>query len=178
MENQRQEDQRSKAKRRKIDEEAFKRQNRQVKKKSRAKITEKQRGEACRARKFRRAIMLGDIFVCSSCERELFEQNVTKIDGLEEKVFLARADPQRFGKRLRPLYEGPDVDLYLDASVTELETAPDRVGVTGARLRTSGGRELSLRARARIIRDTASATGMPACRPPRGPDSGAVAAAP
>ena len=30
--------------------------------------------------------MLGDIFVCSSCERELFEQNVTKIDGLEEKV--------------------------------------------------------------------------------------------
>ena len=60
-----------------------------------------------------------------------------RLDGLEEKVFLARADPQRFGKRLRPLYESPDVDLYLDASVTELETAPDRAGVTGARLRTS-----------------------------------------
>lgn len=74
-----------------------------------------------------------------------------RFDGLEEKVFLARADPQRFGKRLRPLYEGPDVDLYLDASVTELETAADRAGVTGARLRTSGGRELNLRARAVVL---------------------------
>ena len=65
----RQEAQSSKAKKRKIDEEGFLEQNRQVKRKSRAKISEKQRGEHGRARKFRRAVMLGDIFVCSSCER-------------------------------------------------------------------------------------------------------------
>ena len=30
--------------------------------------------------------MFADIFVCSCCERILFEQNVSPIDGLEEKV--------------------------------------------------------------------------------------------
>lgn len=74
-----------------------------------------------------------------------------RLEGLDEKVFMARADPQRFGPRLRPLYEGPDVDLFLDASVVEFECDPDRRGVRSARLRTSGGRELRLSARAFVL---------------------------
>lgn len=74
-----------------------------------------------------------------------------RLEGLAEKVFMARAEPQRFGKRLRPLYESADVDLYLDASVMEFETEPDRAGVTAARLRTSAGRELTLRARSYVL---------------------------
>merc|ERR1712173_348587 len=116
MENQREEGQRSKAKRRKLHEEAFMRQNRQAVKKSKAKKTEKQRGKAGRARKFRRAIMLGDIFVCSSCERELFEQNVTKIDGLEEKV--EKKKPGLFRKCIPRLKPEALVKLDIDDKAT------------------------------------------------------------
>ena len=116
MENQRQDGQRSKAKRRKMDEEAFLRQKRQAMKKSRAKATEKQKGEAGRARKFRRSIMLGDIFVCSSCERELFEQNVTKIDGLEEKV--EKKKPGLFWKCIPRLKPEAELTLVVDGKKT------------------------------------------------------------
>jgi hypothetical protein len=117
MEYRRQEGQRSKAKRRKIDEEEFLEQNREAKKKSRAKISEKQRGEHGRARKFRRAVMLGDIFVCSSCERELFESNVDTIDGLKEKV--EKKKPGLFRKCIPRLKPQAKLTLTIDGKKTE-----------------------------------------------------------
>ena len=116
MEKHRQEERKNKAKKRKIDEEAFMRQNKEAVKKSRAKKTEGQRGEGGRARKFRRAIMLGDIFVCSSCERELFEQNVTKINGLEEKV--EKKKPGLFRKCIPRLKPEAELTLVIDGKKT------------------------------------------------------------
>ena len=80
---------------------------------------------------------------------------------LEEKVFLARAEPQDFGRRLAPLAEGTRVDLhldlYLDASVVRLESerAPPAAGalprVRQAVVRTSRGAELAVRARSFVL---------------------------
>ncbi|MEO0650715.1 MAG: GMC family oxidoreductase [Planctomycetota bacterium] len=72
-------------------------------------------------------------------------------EGLDEKVFLARDEPQRFGKLVRPIYEGETVDLYLDASVVELEGDSERGRVSAVRIRTSTGRELRLEARAFVV---------------------------
>merc|ERR1712192_229053 len=116
MEKHRQEERKNKAKKRKIDEEALMRQNRKAVKKSRAKKTEGQRGESGRARKFRRAIMLGDIFVCSSCERELFEQNVSKINGLEEKV--EKKKPGLFQRCIPRLKPEAELTLVIDGKKT------------------------------------------------------------
>lgn len=44
---------------------------------------------------------------------------------VEEKVFLAAAEPQNFGRELRHIYQR-DVDLLLDATVIRLESAPQR----------------------------------------------------
>ena len=74
------------------------------------------KGEDGRARKFRRAIMLADIFVCSSCERVLFEQNVTKIDGLEEKVEKKKSG--LFRKCIPRLKPETLVKLDIDGKVT------------------------------------------------------------
>jgi choline dehydrogenase-like flavoprotein len=71
------------------------------------------------------------------------------LDGLEEKVFLARSEPQRFGKLLKPVWERDGTDLYLDATVVELESEDGRVGA--ARIRTLGGRELRVHARAFVL---------------------------
>jgi choline dehydrogenase-like flavoprotein len=69
---------------------------------------------------------------------------------LDEKVFLACAEPQHFGRELRAAYEG-SVDLWLDATVEELERAgsPDRV--VRARVRAGDGRVLALAARAYVL---------------------------
>jgi choline dehydrogenase-like flavoprotein len=72
---------------------------------------------------------------------------------LEEKVFLARAEPQDFGRRLAALAESGEVDVYLDASVVRLEgeggperpVAPPRI--RRAVVRTSRGSERTVRAR-------------------------------
>ena len=74
--------------------------------------------------------------------------------GIEEKVFLACAEPQDFSKEVRHVYESGEVDLYLDASVTELvgERTPEGgQRVTAARLRSRGGAERELRARVFVI---------------------------
>ena len=60
--------------------------------------------------------MLADIFVCSSCERELFEQNVTKIDGLEEKVEKKKSG--LFRKCIPRLKPETLVKLDIDGKVT------------------------------------------------------------
>ncbi|MEM9380823.1 MAG: GMC family oxidoreductase [Planctomycetota bacterium] len=63
---------------------------------------------------------------------------------VEEKVFLAAAEPQDFGAEVRDVYESGGVDLWLDASVARLQGQPDRV--THADVRTRSGRSVALRA--------------------------------
>ena len=75
-------------------------------------------------------------------------------DALDEKVFLASAEPQDFGKEQRAIYDPGPVDLYLDASVLRLERSddPERGDCIGrALLRTRSGREFTLRARAFVL---------------------------
>lgn len=70
---------------------------------------------------------------------------------VEEKVFLAADEPQDFSKECRATLEGEAVDCYLDATVVELRTKDGGPRVQTALLRTRGGRELELRARAFVI---------------------------
>ncbi|MGQ0551723.1 MAG: GMC oxidoreductase [Planctomycetota bacterium] len=83
---------------------------------------------------------------------------------MEEKIFMACAEPQNFGRELRELCEGPAVDLWLDATVLRLEASPlaqpaapgptaalaappAAPAIRQAIVRTRGGRQLALRAR-------------------------------
>ncbi|MEM7310492.1 MAG: GMC family oxidoreductase [Planctomycetota bacterium] len=70
-------------------------------------------------------------------------------EALDEKVFLACAEPQNFGREFRELYESPAVDLLIDATVQRLEAEDGRI--VAARVRTGGGKELALRARAFVL---------------------------
>lgn len=67
-------------------------------------------------------------------------------DTIDEKIFLACDEPQDFGKEQRHIYADGGVDLFLDASVLRFET--DAGAVRSAAIKTSNGREVSLRARA------------------------------
>src|SRR5690606_38552911 len=66
---------------------------------------------------------------------------------IDEKVFLAAQPPQDFGREQRAVYER--ADLYLDATVQRVEAADGRA--RAVLLRTSGGHELRLRARAFVL---------------------------
>ena len=68
---------------------------------------------------------------------------------LEEKVFLACAEPQNFGREFRELFESPRVEVWLDATVLRLESEGGRV--TRARVKTGGGREFAVSARAFVL---------------------------
>jgi len=73
---------------------------------------------------------------------------------LDEKIFLACAEPQDFGREWRHVCEGGAVDLLLDATVVALEPAgagEEPARVASARVRTSRGRELDVRARAFVL---------------------------
>lgn len=83
---------------------------------------------------------------------------------LEEKIFLAAASPQDFGRELAAVYAGGGVDLLLDATVLRLECAGDDAGVTGddgaadgqvrvrhALVTNSAGERLELRARTFVL---------------------------
>lgn len=74
-----------------------------------------------------------------------------RLDEVEEKVFLACAKPQDFGKEHRAVFEGASVDLMLDATTTALITECARGRVTGARVRTSVGAEHTVRARLFVV---------------------------
>ena len=65
---------------------------------------------------------------------------------IEEKVFLAAAVPQDFGREQRGVYESREVDLYLDATLVRLEGDPAGGRVASAVVRCSSGRELGIRA--------------------------------
>lgn len=70
-------------------------------------------------------------------------------DELEEKVFLACAEPQNFGREFRAAFEAEGVELWLDATVVRLEA--DAAGVQAALVRTRSGRELRARARCFVL---------------------------
>ncbi|MBL8695241.1 MAG: GMC family oxidoreductase [Planctomycetes bacterium] len=70
---------------------------------------------------------------------------------LEEKIFLACAEPQHFGREHRSIFDAQGVDLYLDATVLALEADAMRSRVDRARLRTSQDKELRLTAGVFVI---------------------------
>lgn len=73
---------------------------------------------------------------------------------LVEKVFLACAEPQDFGRECAETWKSPGVDLLLDATLARLETDPGAATGTAcarsALVRTSRG-ELRVRARAFVL---------------------------
>jgi choline dehydrogenase-like flavoprotein len=73
---------------------------------------------------------------------------------LEEKVFLACAEPQDFGRECAAAWKAPNIDLLLDATVVRLDTARGDVSesprVGTALVRTRRG-ELLIRARAFVL---------------------------
>lgn len=72
-------------------------------------------------------------------------------DKLSEKVFLAAAEPQDFGREQRAAFEREAVDTWLDATVLRLEREPGETRVRCAVARSSAGREVRVRARAFVI---------------------------
>ena len=70
---------------------------------------------------------------------------------LDEKVFLACAEPQNFGKEWTDTYAGEGVDLYLDATVVRLESAGEPLRATAVEVASSGGARAKLRARAFVL---------------------------
>lgn len=74
-----------------------------------------------------------------------------RFDAVEEKIFLACAEPQNFGKEHRAVFEGVHVDLLLDGTTTALVTEGAKGRVTGANVRTSTGAEHTVRARLFVV---------------------------
>ncbi len=72
---------------------------------------------------------------------------------LEEKVFLACAEPQDFGAESEAAWSASNVDLLLDATVVRIESdaAAGRATARAVRVRTSAGLELAIRARAFVL---------------------------
>lgn len=70
---------------------------------------------------------------------------------LEEKVFLAAAEPQNFGREWQRVFERPGIDLWLDASVTELVGVPNSSTVDSARTKTRTGKTVDFRAKRFVL---------------------------
>jgi choline dehydrogenase-like flavoprotein len=70
---------------------------------------------------------------------------------LEEKVFLAATEPRDFGREQRWVFERPNVDLWLDATVLRLETERGTRRAARAIVRSSRGRTLAVRARVFVL---------------------------
>ena len=68
---------------------------------------------------------------------------------VEEKVFLAAAEPQDFGRELIDNYSDENVDLWFDATVLRIEHENGRA--QRAVVRTRSGREFRIAARAFVI---------------------------
>jgi len=72
-------------------------------------------------------------------------------ESLDEKVFLAADPPQNYAREQRKVYEGGDVDLWLDATLLRLESEGEPLRAVRGLVRTSGGRQLELQARAFVL---------------------------
>jgi len=70
---------------------------------------------------------------------------------VEEKVFLAAAEAQHFGREHKQIFDRPEVDCFLDATVIRLEKEESREQVSAAVIRTSQGAEHRLSARAFVL---------------------------
>jgi len=70
---------------------------------------------------------------------------------VEEKVFLAASEPQNFGREFRALFDSNAVDVWLDATLVSLEGENDGGRVHDGVVRSSGGREARVKARAFVI---------------------------
>jgi choline dehydrogenase-like flavoprotein len=70
---------------------------------------------------------------------------------VDEKVFLACAEPQNFGREFRKVFDLPEIDLYLDATLLRLECESDESRVKSCVVRTQGGREIRVRAKAFVL---------------------------
>ena len=73
------------------------------------------------------------------------------LEHLEEKVFLAPQGPQNFGREYEHIFQAHAVDLYLDATVTELKGANGAGRVSFALVRASTGSKVSVEARAFVL---------------------------
>ena len=69
--------------------------------------------------------------------------------GLEEKIFLAAARAQDYGREWLDTYDGEAVTLYTDATLLRLEETAGCV--TSGTLRTRGGREVRLHAKVFVL---------------------------
>ncbi len=65
---------------------------------------------------------------------------------IEEKVFLAAAEPQNFGREWRAVFEREGLDLLLDATVVELQREPDTHRIRAARALTRSGASIEIKA--------------------------------
>ncbi len=81
-------------------------------------------------------------------EKGEWKPNWTQV---REKVFLARAEPQHFGKLLAENYQRPNVDLWLNATAVELIPAPSRDAVDSVRVSSGSGVEFQFRARTFVL---------------------------
>ena len=117
LEKHRGQEQARKKRRKDEDAEGFLKKQRGQKQASRRRRTEKQKGAIGRAMKFRRATMLADIFICSCCERRLFEQNVIAIGDLREKVEVKKAG--LFERCIPVLKEKVLVSITINGRTTE-----------------------------------------------------------
>ncbi len=70
-------------------------------------------------------------------------------DGLREKIFLAAADAQDFGREWKSCCEGEDTDLFLDATLVELES--EQGVVESAIAQTRSGRRVPIRGRTFVL---------------------------
>lgn len=70
---------------------------------------------------------------------------------VEEKVFLAASDPQNFGAEWVGAFDDEGIDLWLDATVLQLEGESGASRIHGATVRTRSGREFRVQARAYVV---------------------------
>ncbi len=68
---------------------------------------------------------------------------------LVERIILAPARPQRFGRLFRGIFDSPRLDLYADATVTELKATPD--ATPAGLVRTRGAKTITFRAKALVL---------------------------
>jgi len=72
-------------------------------------------------------------------------------DSLDEKVFLAASPAKNFGTDIKGIFEKTDCDLFLDATVVKLETAPGGARVARALVRSSDGSSFRLEAERFVV---------------------------
>lgn len=70
---------------------------------------------------------------------------------IQEKVFLAKNRPQRFGERFRHLFEQERADLYTGLSAASLQAEPGTRHIASCTAHTQSGRAISVRAKIFIL---------------------------